>query len=214
MNRYFYGIKCEEELMQSAFDLLVILASQQKERITPSHITIQGPFEKPKRHLGELKSKEARISGTEIFETPAGAAFVLLVEMDGIRDVWQKFDYPDGTPHLTIFQGKKDFCKKLCNEINKIDFKQFHFSATDLQRINIKKKPAQEFENYESIKRLYNWIFPKEWPGPDQIAQMPEEDKVKCVVSTFKRMMKLKPPGTKMPSALTPPKRQIGALFD
>ena len=214
MNRYFYGIKCEEELMQSAFDLLVILASQQKERITPSHITLQGPFEEPKEHLDELKSKEARISGTEIFETPVGAAFVLLVEMDGIKDVWQKSDYKKVTPHLTIFQGKKDFCEKLDNEISKIDFKKIHFNATDLQRINIKKKPAQEFDNYEYIKWLYNWIFPKEWPGPDQIAKLPDEVKIKCVVSTFKRMMKLKSPSTKMPSAPTPPKRQIGALFD
>ena len=215
MSQYFYGIKCEDDWVQSIFDLLVILAQQETRGITPSHITLQGPFEKEKKdNLSLLTHQKIRISNIEIFDTPYGGAVVFILAIKSIGDFWKKKQYPKGKPHLTIFQGEIDLCEKLFDSLEKIDIRGYEFLATPLQRINVKKQSITEFDNYRLIERAYKIIFCADrCPDIDEIVEFSEDVRIKHIVKIIQHLAKFRQYRSNKPTSFALKASKAGSLF-
>lgn len=186
MTQYLYGVECKDELFQSFFDLIAILAAPGKDKRTYAHITLQGPFRSPKTNLEKLKNRFATLNGLELFETKKGAALVFLIDIKGYREVWDKPHFPEGKPHITIYEGDLEFASKLQRQINEHDFVGYSFEVSQLKQINMKYLPAQQFSNYKTIKRLFETTLRQDWKGIAGLRQTSQDVRINLVIRALK----------------------------
>ena len=193
MSKYIYGVTCKNQYIQSFFDLLLILLSNpHQDKICSSHITLKGPYDKAREVEPEddLFDKNIYLSKIDIFDTKKGSALVFIIEMNNISKVWHKPDYPNGKPHLTIFEGDSNYTKSLYDKIGEFK-KNLLIEITPLRQINKKYMPAREFQNYEQIKSIYELIYKMDWPGPGRIAKFSTKKKTKMFLKGLDFIYKL-----------------------
>lgn len=208
MKRFFYGVQCKDEHIQSIFDLMIFLAAPHRDKHQQTHITLKGPYEEPKNFNSTLKSEEAILVGIETFDTPKGAALVLLAKIDGVKDVWDKPSYPDGEPHLTLCEGEKQYINDLFIAVKKYEIFPIKIGITQLMPINYKLLLAQEFPNYETIKLCFETIFRKNWHGPDSFRKLDAQARANHIVKAMRFLSRL-PSNLNVPKKFSSPDRLI-----
>lgn len=104
---FFVAVRFSDEKIARLFDLARLIL--QPDFARPSHITLRGPYKSKSYVSDNIIGKDVgplvvRKPGT-FFGDGQNTVF-LDIEISGIADFWHKPDYPDGVPHLTIYDGK------------------------------------------------------------------------------------------------------------
>jgi len=104
---FFVSVSFSDSKVSELFDLIRLLAEPDYAR--SAHITLRGPY----AHKKDI--------GSSIFEKDVGKITVrkpgsffnerqntvfLAVEIIGVSDFWYKPHFPEGTPHLSVYDGK------------------------------------------------------------------------------------------------------------
>jgi hypothetical protein len=103
---YFVAVRFSDEKIARLFDLARLILEPDFAR--PSHITLRGPYGSKSNISDSIIGKDV---GRIIVKRPGhffdeGQNTVFLgIEIIGIADFWYKPDFPNGTPHLTIYDG-------------------------------------------------------------------------------------------------------------
>lgn len=172
MKQFLYGVQLEDKTSQSIFDLMRFIADPYSQRKPETHITLQGPYiEEKKEAISNLTSYVGRIDTLELYKTRKGSALVFSVFIDNVEKVWDKPSFPNGKPHITIFEGDSQEAEKLFSEIENVSKSLIGWEVriTKIKLINRKFMLAKEFPNYSEIKRIYNIITRRSWIGPNNI---------------------------------------------
>lgn len=103
---FFFGIHFVDQRIDQLFDLARIILEPSYAR--KAHITLRGPYKKrPVQNSKWMNSKVGEVQLTKVqnfFNEHQNTVF-LRAEIFGIGDFWYKPDYPDGVPHLSIYDG-------------------------------------------------------------------------------------------------------------
>jgi len=103
---FFFGVTIENDQIARLFDLASMVLDPANTRAT--HITLRGPYDrKPRQDLNWRKANvgTATLSKPENFFEYGQSTVYLRCEIPFITDIWHKPDYPNGVPHLTIYDG-------------------------------------------------------------------------------------------------------------
>ena len=102
----FVGITIEDLRVRQLFDLARVLLEPEFAR--HAHITLRGPYKHKKDINQSIFSRTVRsitLSRPNTFFNESQNTVYLRAEIPGIGDYWYKPDYPDGVPHLSIYDG-------------------------------------------------------------------------------------------------------------
>ena len=190
MTKYLYGVTFKDPDTQSYLDLLKILADPMSTTRSPSHITLQGPYEEKKSSLENITCSIAKFVDVEVLNTAKGAAFVFIVEIEGIHEIWDKPHFPNGKPHITVFEGEAEFANKLyevTKSLNRL-FNAVEFETSDLEQINKKLNLTRDFPNYEDIKNTYKKIFSEYWPGIKKLQTLDADKRMGCLCEVLNNL--------------------------
>lgn len=147
--RRFYGVYLESTAISTILDIIRFLGEPDSIRF--SHITLRGPYEQGlnRNHLRRLnESIEDRtilMLKAERFLSDWQSTAVITVDLRCMGTLVHKPDFPDGTPHITIYDGKdKEFCTAIYDLSKDYNWENV-LRVGNLQEITPKKKIDQEF---------------------------------------------------------------------
>lgn len=125
--KVFYVIKVADVEMGTCLNAICLLANPV--RRSEVHLTVRGPNE---RHLTQSKvdelnshliNNEIIIDGVGNFFAEGQKTVFLKCRSERLKKVWQKPDYDDFNPHITIYNGDSIvFAKKLFAIVSKYHF--------------------------------------------------------------------------------------------
>ncbi|MDT7858333.1 hypothetical protein RQM47_16915 [Rubrivirga sp. S365] len=108
-SRVFYAVYIEDRRLGTCLDATRLLMDPATR--TRAHVTVRGPYDKRLRRLDEafwnaqLKHEVLRLVEPGSFFGQGQNTVYLRCEAPALRDVWKKPDYPEFTPHLTLYDG-------------------------------------------------------------------------------------------------------------
>jgi hypothetical protein len=126
--RIFYSVTVTDANIQGILDAIKFIANPNSK--SPAHITVKGPM-RNKLSKSDFKRYDASIADGKIHVLQVGAfknsdRFTVYIEVektDTIQKLWYKPDFPDGTPHITIYDGPKtSFSTWLLAELSNFDW--------------------------------------------------------------------------------------------
>lgn len=152
MMPYFYGIYFGNNEAQSLFDLMRLIL--QPDYARKAHITLRGPYEKKptsKKWLHENIGDVYLLRPEHFFIEEQNTVF-LKVDFFGLNEIFWKKDYPDGIPHLSIYDGSdRSFAWQVLLELKEHKWK---ISIPSSPVSIIEKKHRYEENFYVQIDRL------------------------------------------------------------
>ncbi len=132
--KVFYCVYPPAGSTRRPLDLIRLLAKPESKH--PAHITVRGPYDDyqdPRQWSSQIRGAIVRVGGVGTFLNEKQNTVFLKVESDGIRELWYKPDYPDSSPHLTIYDGDSpEFAQELSEILLEHDI-SFAFRATGLE---------------------------------------------------------------------------------
>jgi len=147
--RRFYGVYLKSTAISTILDLVRFVGEPDSIRF--SHITLRGPYEVGlgKNHLRQLNhaisDRTIRMLAAERFVSSRQSTAVITVDLLQLNHLVHKPDYPEGTPHITIYDGKdQDFCTEVYNLAREYNWEN-SLEVSSLMEITPKKKIEQEF---------------------------------------------------------------------
>lgn len=129
--RYFYGVYLEDRAVGTILDLVRFLG--EPDAIRFSHITLRGPYEgRPmNRKRLDIYNRNANYTWEVGLDKPIGffsgkqSTIVIAVDLNSLSDLYFKKDYPDGTPHVTLYDGScRSFATDLLDTVQGYLWKQ------------------------------------------------------------------------------------------
>lgn len=147
--RHFYGVYLESTAISTILD--VVRFCSEPDSIRFAHITLRGPYHTGlnKAHLQQLnagyKDRTIAMLKADKFLSGTQSTAVILVDLRALSGLLYKPDFPDGTPHITLYDGKdRDFCADLSSLAQEYNWEN-ELQVGLLQEITPKKKIDQEF---------------------------------------------------------------------
>lgn len=104
---FFVAVAFSDSKISELFDLIRLLAEPDYAR--SAHITLRGPYANKKDIGSSIFSKDVgkiTIRKPGSFFNERQSTVFLGVEIVGVSDFWYKPDFPNGTPHLSVYDGK------------------------------------------------------------------------------------------------------------
>jgi hypothetical protein len=176
---FFIAVRFSDEKIARLFDLARLIL--QPDFARPSHITLRGPYPQKSNISENFIGKDVgvlqvRRPGT-FFEGTQNTVF-LDIEISGIADIWRKPDYPNGVPHLTIYDGKdRNFAWVIFRALSMHKWK-LSLNSSPMHFLDA-KRPLEtdfllEFEKYRDTFR----ILGDGLPSAEKIKFMPALDRI------------------------------------
>lgn len=103
---FFVAAQFSDSRIQELFDVARLIVEGDYSR--RAHITLRGPYKSKSdisRGIFERDPGKIILKRPGHFFEGSQNTVHMIVEMIDIADLWYKPDYPDGTPHLTIYDG-------------------------------------------------------------------------------------------------------------
>jgi hypothetical protein len=138
--RIFYVVYSRNEHDQDVFDAIRYLADPTEK--TRAHVTVRGPY--PQKHAmpavrRDIEGSEVFVKGVDAFLEPGQNTVFFALDAPSLAAASRKPDFPDHTPHLTIYDGKsREFAVRLKTRLQKIH-PSFRFQAGSLKALVTKK---------------------------------------------------------------------------
>jgi hypothetical protein len=134
--RVFYAVYVPSGRVRILLDAIRLFARPQAKHA--AHITVRGPYadyQDPREWSAKVTGQPIEVGGVGTFFGPGQSTVFLSVDSPAIRSVWHKPDFPEGKPHLTIYDGdKRPFAESLRDVLAAKD-PRFTFSATGVEPI-------------------------------------------------------------------------------
>ncbi len=145
--KLFYVIYIKDNTLKTIIDGIRLFADPTQKH--KAHLTVRGPYTKFQRQFVEdwnkdLANGKMEISGIgTFFSEYQNTVYLNCIGTTTLRSVWNKKDYPDFNPHITLYNGEsKDYANELVNILEAFDFR-FQIDADELQ---ILKSPVMKGE--------------------------------------------------------------------
>lgn len=103
---FFVAVSFSDSKISELFDLVRLLAEPDYAR--SAHITLRGPYSHKKDIGSSIFEKDVgkiTIRKAGSFFNERQSTVFLGVEILGVSDFWYKPDFPEGTPHLSVYDG-------------------------------------------------------------------------------------------------------------
>lgn len=176
---YFVAVRFSDEKIARLFDLARIVL--QPDFARPSHITLRGPYENKANISSTIIGKDVgkitvRRPGT--FFSERQNTVYLGVEIIGIADFWRKPDYPDGTPHLTIYDGKsREFAWAIFSALKRYKW-GMRLNSTPMRVLESKSPLETEYlVEYESLYETFR-LLGRAVPSSETVKSMSYLDRL------------------------------------
>lgn len=148
---FFVAVEFSDQKLARAFELLRIVLEPDAAR--RAHVTLRGPYEHKKninksvfnRDVGRMTVRPPKHFFSDITRKRVQNTVYLEIEILHIDEFWHKPDYPDGIPHLTIYDGPdRNFAWTVFNMLKR---HQWRFAANS--------SPLKILERKQSVESAY-----------------------------------------------------------
>ena len=171
---WFYGVYLKDSKLATSLDLVRFLCEPRAIRF--SHITLRGPLSRKlqetwvdQQNTNRKFEWRVRFMRPSRFMSDTQATIFVNVDLGTLSPLWQKPDFPDGTPHVTLYDGKsQEFASRLRNVLAKYEFASW-VPVTKLQIIQKKHKIDEVF--HASFEPFYH-MFSECIGDPTRIPKM------------------------------------------
>lgn len=158
---FFVSVRFSDEKVARLFDLARIIA--QPDYARPIHITLRGPYAHKKDISPSIIGKDVGkilIRRPGYFFNGSQNTVYLGIDIFGISDFWRKPDYPDGEPHLSLYDGNsREFAWGVFRVIKKYPWK-LSLNSTPMRVLESKQRLETEYlTEYESLSGTLNLAF-------------------------------------------------------
>lgn len=180
----FYGVYIADEVLAASLDLIRYLSEPDYFRRT--HVTVRGPYE---RHLSKLVerrlSRAFEVNDRSLVLTEVGSFFfgsqntvLLWCDFPGVRDIWKKPNFPEGKPHITIYDGKsRSFAFALRSSLGKFRW-GLQAGTSELLVLEKKRDPQQYLKIYfDAASKLWDEQF-AEFAAFQELTKLSELDRL------------------------------------
>lgn len=176
---FFVAVRFSDEKIARLFDLARLIL--QPDFARPSHITLRGPYQSKSNISDTIIGKDVgkiSIRRPGHFFNEKQSTVFLDIGISGVADFWHKPDYPDGVPHLTIYDGKdRQFAWVVFRALSSHGWK-LTLNSSPMHVLDA-KRPVEtdfiwQFERYRDSFRLLDEPF----PSAEQLKNMPDLHKI------------------------------------
>lgn len=156
--------------LAAAFDLIRFLAEPDSFRRT--HITVRGPYSRQLSDNEERRIHSHFTPDKRYLEAVGIGSFffgrqntvVLHCDIPGIRDIWNKPDFREGKPHLTLYDGKSREFALVIRNILRETVPHFNTKVSELVLLEKKRDPSEYNDAYFSdVNALVGSLFGEEF---------------------------------------------------
>ncbi|MEM7472685.1 MAG: hypothetical protein AAF340_15150 [Pseudomonadota bacterium] len=166
---FFFGFYFDDPKVDRLFDLARVVLEPQFAR--KSHVTLRGPYKKKpdssSRWLSENVGTVVISKPRNFFSENQNTVF-LRTEIMGIGDYWYKPDYPEGVPHLSLYDGKdRKFAWQILEVLRAYPW-GFSLPTTDLKIIDSKQLVETHFlRNFDRFEASLSEIEAQKYSMED-----------------------------------------------
>jgi hypothetical protein len=176
---FFIVVRFSDDKISRLFDLARIVA--QPDFARPSHITLRGPYSRKENFTSSLIGRDvgklAIRKPLSYFSEHQNTVY-LAIDIIGIADFWYKPDYPDGEPHLTVYDGPDRKFAWLIFSILKRYRWRLSLNSSPMQLLESKQTlEAEILTQYDSIRSTF-MLFSRDVPTALELRSMPELDRL------------------------------------
>jgi hypothetical protein len=152
---FFYGTSIKDPKVDRLLDLARLILEPDYARKT--HITLRGPYSrKPKRNVKWLTTEIGPVTFTKpgCFFNERQNTVYLRAEISGIAEIWSKPDYPEGVPHLSLYDGEdRTFAWALFSLLKEFSW-QIQLALTNISIIEKKKNLVTSYILDEEVLKF------------------------------------------------------------
>jgi hypothetical protein len=170
MTRRFYGVYLKSEAISTVLDLVRFLGEPNAIRL--SHITLRGPYASKMRATALTKfNNDPRYDWSiEMIEpitflSPKQSTVAISVDLLSLNGLLRKPDFPDGVPHITLYDGRdRAFAEALFELLRQYDWQR-------LMRVGKLREVARGDKLDQVLVPLFknfDWLFRK-LVGPSEL---------------------------------------------
>lgn len=179
---WFYGLYLNDERLEAALELVRFLG--EPDYLRRPHITVRGPYErKQDAVLERLKYAPSSILilGVAAFFTDRQNTVLLDCDLPDKKRVWRKPDFPNGRPHITLYDGgSRNWALSFRAALKKCDWR-FRAPVGELTLIEKKLDPEVSLPAmFENVSDIYREVMFEKF-DIRKIRKFSEVDAVFCV---------------------------------
>lgn len=187
--RVFYVVYVRDELLQHILDAIRYLADPSEK--TRAHVTIRGPY-KQRLSFGErtkaMDKSDFTVTGVDSFFGPDQNTVFFTLLAPNLEKLWNKPDYPDSRPHLTIYDGdSREFAQRLSSRLRDLR-PTFRFKPTSLKPLCTNKG-----QNSFELRAAYDETLVNRLTGrcvaADDVPDLSAEQRVRLIESLCEHLM-------------------------
>lgn len=195
---WFYGVYLTDERLEAALELIRFLG--EPDYLRRPHITIRGPYERKQDALLERLSYTpgfVLIKDLSVFFDANQNTVLLECGLPEKERVWRKPDFPDGKPHITIYDGKSRHLALSFRLSLKSCKWHFYAPIGELKLIEKKVDPDASLPTmFENVSTIYSQVMFDEF-DVEKIRRFEEVDALFCVSRLATYIAKNYPPASK-----------------
>lgn len=147
----------------------------------PAHITVRGPYpdyRDPREWTTKIRGKAVSIEGVGTFVEKAQNTVFLRASSAAIRALWDKPDYPDYNPHITIYDGPSRHFAEAIRDLLVGKNIRFSFTATAIEPVVVGNGTVPLIACYESADLA---AFLDVAPSATELAHADEESRLSWI---------------------------------
>ena len=158
---WFYGLYLSDERLEAALELIRFVG--EPDYLRRPHMTVRGPYERRQDALLEkldYSPKLVFVRGIAAFFSEKQNTVLLECDLPDRDRVWRKPDFPEGKPHITLYDGRS---RNLALTL-RLSLKQckWHFRTPvgSLSLIEKKLDPDSSLPSmFENVSSLYREVM-------------------------------------------------------
>lgn len=192
---YFVSVTFSDSKVSELFDLIRLLAEPDFAR--SAHITLRGPYTNKKDISDSIFKKDIgkitiRRPGN-FFNDRQNTVF-LGVEIFGVSDFWYKPDFPEGEPHLSVYDGNdRKTAWVIFSTLRKFKW-NLSLNSTPLHILEKKRRLETEYLiQYEKVSRTLFEVAGRKIT-PMEMRNVGLFERVSMMVKACEKIHQLSPP--------------------
>lgn len=195
---FFVSVGFSDSRVGKLFDLARIILEPEFAR--PAHITLRGPYKNRKDISPSILGKDVGkigIGRPGTFFAENQSTVFLAVEILGVSDFWYKPDFPNGTPHLSIYDGRdRQFAWSVFNVLRRYKWGVV-LNSTPMHILEKKKRLETEFlTDYANVSFALADVAGRVYSA-EEIKQLTALDRIVLLDRICKQILFLSKPSAK-----------------
>ncbi|WP_315773564.1 MULTISPECIES: hypothetical protein [unclassified Bradyrhizobium] len=179
---WFYGLYLSDERLEAALELIRFVG--EPDYLRRPHITVRGPYERKQDALLErlaYSPQSVFLRGIAAFFSEKQNTVLLECDLPEKDRVWRKPDFPEGKPHITLYDGKsRNLALGLRLSLKQCKWR-FRTEVRSLTLVERKLDPEGSLPAmFDNVSKLYREVMFEDF-NVDKIRRFGEVDATFCV---------------------------------